>query len=272
MEDSRILSIKNVYDVLCKAGTVGVSVSIRNDASKVPATEKDLSDILQLPLTSTERSDYQISYKNLKDIVDFSKTSRYQRREYIESTGTQFVDTGFKPSNLTSYVLDMQFVSAKANSDNHFFSVNATNTYFALRLSANKTSFSVRWGKGALAVLPHSGNLTDRHVFTCNKGIFQCDDSEPVSFEPTVFTQPQTISLFTFTNNTGAHSSNSCIKIYSLQMYEDGELVRDMVPCYDTQSNTRGLYDFVRQTFTKNGGSGAFTLGPQTGYIIDPNS
>ena len=269
MEDSRILSIKNIYDVLCKAGTVGVSVSIRNDASKVPATEKDLSDILQLPLINTERSDYQISYKNLKDIVGFSKTSRYQRREYIESTGTQFVDTGFKPSNLTSYVLDMQFVRAKANSDNQFFSMSTSNTYFVLRLSGNK--FSVRWGKGALTVLPHSGNLTDRHVITCDKGVFQCDDSEPVSFEPTVFTQPQTISLFAFTNNNGSHAQNSCIRIYSLQMYEDGELVRDMVPCYDTQSNTRGLYDFVRQTFTKNGGSGSLILGPQTGYIIGPN-
>ena len=272
MEDSRILSIQNIYDSLCKAGTVGISVSIRNDASKVPATEKDLSDILQLSLINTERSDYQISYKNLKDIVDFSKTSRYQRREYIESTGSQFVDTGFKPSNLTSYVLDMQFVSAKDNSANHFFTMNTSNTYFALRLSDNKASFSVRWGKGALTVLPHSGNLTDRHVFTCDKGVFQCDDSEPVSFEPTVFTQSQTISLFTHTGNNGSHSGNSCIKIYSLKMYEDGELVRDMVPCYDTQSNTRGFYDFVRQTFTKNGGSGTFTLGPQIGYIIDPNS
>ena len=213
MEDSRILSIKNIYDVLCKAGTVGVSVSIRNDASKVPATEKDLSDILQLPLINTERLDYQISYKNLKDIVDFSKTSRYQRREYIESTGSQFVDTGFKPSNLTSYVLDMQYVSAKANSDNQFFSMIASNTYFTLRLSGNKKSFSVRWGKGALTVLPHSGNLTDRHVITCDKGVFRCDDSEPVSFESTVFKQPQTISLFTFTNNDGSHFGNSYMKI-----------------------------------------------------------
>ena len=270
MEDSRILSVKNVYNALNKAGTVGVSVSLPDNSGDLPATEQHVSDILQIPLNNTERSDYQICYKNMKSLIDFSKKSRYQRVEYIENNGSQFVDTDFKPSNLTSYVLDMQLVNPRSN-ENHFFSVRDSTTYFILRLSTNRTAFNVRWGTSNLKILPHSGNLTDRHIITCDKGTFQCDDAEPVTLNSSGFTLSQPVSLFAVTNANGNRTNHSFSKIYSLKIYENGILVRDMVPCYDTQTNLRGFYDFVRKVFTANGGTGAFTLGPQLGYIISPN-
>lgn len=269
MEETRILSVKNVYNTLNKIGTVGTNVALPTNADMLPATEQHVSDILQLSLTTTERADYQICYKNVESLINFSKQSRYQRLEYIESNNGQFIDTEFKPSNATSYVLDMQLVKQNTG-DNHFFSMNGSKTYITLRLSSDGKSFLVRWGASDLTTLPHTGNIKNRHVIVCDKGTFQCDDASPITIDASPFTQPQTIALFAFTNNEGRRSSYSAIKVYSLRIYENGELIRDMVPCYDSVTDTRGLYDFVRKQFTKNGGTGSFATGPQIGHIISP--
>lgn len=61
------------------------------------------------------------------------------------------------------------------------------------------------------------------------------------------------------TSNSSARSINA--KIYSIQIYLNGTLQRDFVPCIDP-SGQAGFYDLVGGTFYKNVKGGIFTAGP----------
>ena len=52
------------------------------------------------------------------------------------------------------------------------------------------------------------------------------------------------------------------IKLYSCQIYDNGTLVRDFVPC-QTTDGTIGLWDDVNSVFYGNAGTGTFTAGPE---------
>ena len=51
------------------------------------------------------------------------------------------------------------------------------------------------------------------------------------------------------------------MKLYSFQIYEADQLVRDFVPCYRKADGAIGLYDCALGTFFANAGSGAFLKG-----------
>ena len=51
-------------------------------------------------------------------------------------------------------------------------------------------------------------------------------------------------------------------KIYSCQIYDNGSLVRDYVPCINNDG-TIGLWDDVNSVFYGNAGTGSFTAGPE---------
>lgn len=51
-------------------------------------------------------------------------------------------------------------------------------------------------------------------------------------------------------------------KMYYFKLYNDGILVRDMVPCKDMKGIVC-MYDRVENKFYYNSGSGSFTAGPE---------
>lgn len=58
-------------------------------------------------------------------------------------------------------------------------------------------------------------------------------------------------------------ASRSSMRLYSLKMYTNGELVRDFIPVRRNNDGTFGLYDNVSEKFFYNEGTGAF-IGPET--------
>lgn len=62
-------------------------------------------------------------------------------------------------------------------------------------------------------------------------------------------------------NTVGSVSFFSASNLYSCQIYDNGTLIRDFVPCTNA-SGTVGLYDVVNDEFYQNAGTGTFTAGP----------
>ena len=55
---------------------------------------------------------------------------------------------------------------------------------------------------------------------------------------------------------------DSCFaKIYSVKFSEQGNLLRDMIPCYRKTDNVAGMYDIVNDVFYTNQGTGVFAVG-----------
>lgn len=68
-----------------------------------------------------------------------SLPSGYKRREYIQSSGTQYIDTGFKPNNNTKVVIDFELTE---NTGKH-------QIIFGARSSSSSGQYVTTWTEGA---------------------------------------------------------------------------------------------------------------------------
>ncbi len=70
-----------------------------------------------------------------------------------------------------------------------------------------------------------------------------------------------TLSSFTWTSTITLNRSNggtSLNRWYYVKIWNNGELVRDLVPCYRKNDTVIGMYDLVNDTFYTNAWSGSF--------------
>lgn len=76
------------------------------------------------------------------------------------------------------------------------------------------------------------------------------------------------ICLFTDTRDNSVQSRYAHINMYYCQIYDNNELVRNMIPCYRKSDNEIGMYDTVNDVFYTNQGTGTFTKGPDCGASV----
>lgn len=180
--------------------------------------------------------------------------SGYKLLEYIQSTGSQYVDTEFKPNQDTRVVLS-GYNDSTASGWVYGAWASASSNQFAG--SCNKT-YAVRYGTTSFAL---SENIPVGPVeFDHNKNAYFVNGTSGTLTQQT-FTSAYSIYLFAI-NAAGTVSSGKFTgKIYSCRIYDNGTLVRDFVPCIDPDDEI-GLYDQVGATFYGNAGTGAFIAGP----------
>ena len=188
-----------------------------------------------------------------------SLPSGYTRLEYIESTGTQYIDTGFKPNNNTRVVLDFEPTAAYSSIVGIF---GIRDTQYAT--AANMFIF---WNNGA--------NTFRTDYFGTNKTmtvstllVRQTVDKDKnlttigsVSASNTKSTGRCSNNLYLFcTNDAGTAKYFAKLKLYSCQIYDNGTLIRDYIPC-QTTSGVVGLWDNVNSKFYQNAKTGSFIAG-----------
>lgn len=176
--------------------------------------------------------------------------SGYTRVEYIESSGTQYIDTGFKPSGDTRLVL-----SGYNTSSDSVWIAGSWN-------SASTCTYTVRFP----VEFYFGGNTTKLGLGTI-LGTFEIDfNKNVVSVNGTSTTMPSwsftgSYNMYLFALNAAGNVSSGRFigKIYSCKIYDNGTLVRDFVPCYRDSDRVVGLYDAVHWKFYTNAGTGTFT-------------
>jgi len=177
----------------------------------------------------------------------------YTELEYIQSSGTQYIDTGFAPNQNTRVVCDVIFaITTTAYWLFGSRTTNTKNTYNFLTWESKYRSDYNTSTDELISTIPSgrfvvdkNGNVTsfDGTVMkTTTAGTFQCD-----------------YNLFLFANNNAGTVQGPCTAtLYSCQIYDNGNLIRDFVPCVN-DSDEVGLYDLVGKQFYGNAGSGAFS-------------
>lgn len=189
----------------------------------------------------------------------------YTEVEYIQSSGTQYVDTGFKPNQDTRVVIDLQ-VSESHSGEGHLCSARSTSSGAFWILLYNNSKYTTRYGTQAGTALP----ITDRnrHVFDKNKNVTSVD-GETVQNNYETFSVSANLPIFCRLTGTTADAFLSA-KLYSCQVYDNGVLVRDFIPCKNA-SGVAGLYDTVNGKFYGNAGSGSFAAGADLVPVALPN-
>lgn len=202
------------------------------------------------------------AYRNYEEttIETVDVETEYTPVEYIESSGTQYIDTGFKPNQDTRVVLDADVLATNVSGAIQIISVTDGTNYFVLRINAEFTAYQARRGTGALFTISHSGNLYGRHLFDLNKSIISVDGVETVDSERS-YSIDYSIYIGT-QNNKGSTTGKAALKIYSCQIYDNGILIRDFIPVKDA-SSIACLYDKVTKAYFYNAGTGVFTAGEE---------
>ena len=192
----------------------------------------------------------------------------YTQYEYLRSTGTQYIDLGYKGNGNTKVKIKFRYHTAT--------SATGSGRVFGSRNTSQIDAFAIGSASGIV-----SAEGTNK-VFWCYDGqpyyvddtTFGLDVWKTVVFSATEhtidgvtvgddytvteFETPYNLKLFGFDNN-GTIGCGYVDIAYCKLWDDDGTLVRDVVPAYD--GTTYSMYDKVSSTMLPNAGTGNFVAG-----------
>ena len=192
-------------------------------------------------------------YPTFSAIAEAGLPEGYLQLSYIQSTGTQYIDTGFKPNSSTRVVAE--FASAASGTFAFFGTRDSetTNAYILWQLS--QTSVRSDYGAGQVqqTVDDTFERVTvDKNKATCTYG------STPIENEASTFSCANNLLIFTTSTAGVVDERKASMRLFSFKLYDDDLLIRDFVPVKN-ESDKVGLYDLVEEKFYANAGTGAFT-------------
>lgn len=214
-------------------------------------------------------------YFSAKNVAWRELPSGYTQVEYLQSSGTQYIDTGFKPNQDTGVTMDFEVTDTSVTSWLFCGRTAANNSAYGVYAYTGGASFYFVYGTGRT---DFSGTTAQRQICTVDKN--KCTIQETtVTIDAQTFTSSATLCLLV-RNTNGTLASFARAKIYSCRIYDNGTLIRDYVPCLNA-SGTAGLYDTVNGVFYGNAGTGSFAVGepfrenvarePKKVYFADNN-
>ena len=187
---------------------------------------------------------YSGSPKGQEDIIE--------EVEYIESTGSQYIDTGYIANSNTKVEITLQ------DQDINFYENYFGGSKFRfLRNSTNVNTYIVNpeYGRNSINV-----DFTSKITLTySNLGVW---DNNKNIYANSLSMSTDTKQMLIFASYNGNNFDRyGNFMLYRFKIFEGEKLVRDFVPC--RLNYTRyGLYDKVEGKFYGNLGTGEFTGGP----------
>lgn len=190
--------------------------------------------------------------------------SAYQQVEYIESSGTQYIDTGYYATTTSGINIDYAYTaSGNAGLCGIFQSQTPrTDTLFISTLSGQTSTVIYlisRGGELTNNVVPTLGTKYNAKINYLNNGKLIIDNTKTGNDGSNGVVSSRTIKLFCRDNSGNLAYTNA--RIYMCKISEGGNIVRNFIPCYRKSDNVIGLYDLVNGVFYTNAGSGDFTKG-----------
>lgn len=197
----------------------------------------------------------------------------YTPVEYIESTGSQYIDTGIVPTSTTKLEFDANIVSGDSNVWMPVYgsrSFNSTATYFCLYIQTSSHHLSPNYAGFDPGTSGNTTiNLNQRYKLTEDKGQFYIDDvlKSGISTTNTLTTGDKPIYLFANNSNGDVQMRGQDVKLYGCKIWNNNILVRDFIAVQDDNS-VPCLYDLVEGKFYYNKGPGTFVAGSTTGQPV----
>lgn len=197
--------------------------------------------------------------------------SAYQQVEYIEATGTQYIDTGLLPTE--NNVAEIDFELTGYVNSSYIAIVSASTHMYLVHLahsSGSNIHFVPCWNTYSAGDRFVPLSLNARCKATCFSGnagtiigMAVSTDGKMTSASGGNQTYTPTNNYFIFARNNGggAVSYQAKAKLYGLTLYTNGVKQREFYPCYRKSDDEIGLYDVVNDVFYTNSGTGTFERG-----------
>lgn len=287
-------SVKNYVEVLGHTWDVDYyspSESTTVSGNMITPTFADLTALedgtavgITLPIDANSASGLNIGFLGTNKIVDIDSKnvqslskdtewifqfvsgqtlpSGYTQLEYIQSSGSQYINTGFKPNQDTKISITVDFP------------LSGTAWLYGGRTSANSNSLGFLCESGSKYRFDYASSVNELSTKPTGKFTIDSDKNKcyingelVVTATYTTFASPVNMYIFN-NNNNGSLSGGSSAKLYNCSIYDNGVLIRNFIPCKN-ESGTVGLYDSVNNQFYQNAGSGTFIAGPEIPPVED---
>ena len=185
--------------------------------------------------------------------------------EYIEATGTQYINVNYYHTPDTEVVADFQY-TALTSQQTLFGGTNPAGgdvSYAMYINSAGKWAYAYTNGSGGFINTGIDAD-TARHTIEFNRsGAVKIDSSYDEYIQGTM-SETALYPMYLMANDRqGVNNlnNNSKVKMYSFQVYELGAIQRDLVPNYRGIDGTIGMYDQANDVFYDNAGTATFKKG-----------
>jgi len=185
--------------------------------------------------------------------------------EYIESTGTQYIDTGVEADYQMGFEMQitpfgssgtrMGAMSASQDASlgwiRYYIVQNATNISIALRANSGVVSANPAQAPGSADIITASYTPSTREASIGGK----------TTTAAAQYSDPWTTgnNFHLFVQKQSAIQYYASTKLYYAKFWKNGVLVRDFIPV--RKGTTGYLYDKISKQLFGNAGTGAFVLG-----------
>lgn len=192
----------------------------------------------------------------------------YQQLLFVETTGTQYFNTGFKSNNNTRIQCHIDLLTtgsvwvgiwgARDNSNNTventlWFSNNVLYYYFC---------------NAPASVQMNITTPPDSFIIDANKNVITINGTV-LTVAASTFQNVNDLFISAVSEHTsGAANYYASEKIRYFKIYDNGTLIRDYIPVLKISTKQLGLYDLVNDVFLLPSGTGALKPGP----IFDKNT
>lgn len=179
----------------------------------------------------------------------------YQSKEYLESTGTQYIDTGIIPSN------DIKILCVQSMSGSSVLNGSDASDGSRYKWGTNAEG-NVYIGFGQSNVPAEvTASLSTKYTFYIENEHQTCTETETGTevIEQTIsyanYYNTSSITLFRKRQYNSVAENTGQMRIYSCKIYKGNALVRDFIPVITTEPC---LLDRVNGTLYYNQGTGTF--------------
>lgn len=195
----------------------------------------------------------------------------YDLLPYLESNGSQYIDTGIFPSENIVFSMKFSGINEKTASNVSLFgSVLTSNTYLG-NIDRINNRFVFAFTGTSISTTALINNLYYIHDLTIDKESLVLDGK---SYVINLAGLNSNVSIYLFSRNPQSTIYNSVMKLYSCSFYDqsinngEGGYVRYYYPAKAKSSGTLGLYDAVNKTFISSLNNNSFNL-PENDQVMN---
>lgn len=186
--------------------------------------------------------------------------STYQEVEYIQSSGTQHIDTLHQHTANTKFEIKFNYQTQSWTWNMICGSRSSYNTSDCMNLylhNSNYIAYGVWWKYSDNF---YSSSIDTDYVISLSKTNITINWSS-TSLSTSLTNYSYNDWIFWVNTNNSQVEQKVKMKLYYFKIYEWTTLVRDFVPCYRKSDNVIWLYDLVNNQFYTNSWSGTFSKG-----------
>ena len=202
--------------------------------------------------------------------------STYSPIEYLQFTGTQYIDTGAIVDSNTGFDITFEVLNSQSSSPYYnLFGVRGndssggtgeTQNFFRIDTIPVDSNSGTEFKYGSTVYNSGITNTSKINIKLVNK-VYTKPNGSTITLSGNITTGlPMYIGCIN-KNNT-AYGNKASMKVYRFKIYNGSTLAHDFIPVQRVSDKVLGLYDLKTSTFKTNLGSGVFT----SNLMNDPSS